>query len=71
MSLDILAHEAAPAAGDGRMECGVCWAVYDPGLGDPAWQVPSGTPFAALPDNWRCPHCDAARDRFLRPAHAG
>ena len=49
-----------------RMECGVCWAVYDPAEGDPVWQVPAGTPFADLPEDWRCPTCDAPQDRFLR-----
>ncbi len=50
----------------GRMECGVCWSVYDPAEGDPVWQVAPGTPFSQLPDDWRCPHCDAPRLRFMR-----
>jgi rubredoxin len=53
------------ADGD-RMECGVCWCVYDPAEGDPVWQIPPGTPFSQLPDEWRCPNCDAPRERFLR-----
>lgn len=52
-------------AGD-RWECGVCWTVYDPAAGDEAAGVLPGTPFEALPDDWRCPHCDGARVRFLR-----
>lgn len=51
----------------GPMECGVCWTVYDPAEGDPVWQIPPGTPFDALPEDWRCPHCDATHDRFVRP----
>ena len=35
----------APAGPDDRMECGVCWLVYDPAEGDPVWQVAPGTPF--------------------------
>jgi rubredoxin len=58
---------AAPRPGT-RMECGVCWEVYDPAQGDDVWQVAPGTPFAALPDHWRCPRCDAARERFLELA---
>jgi rubredoxin len=54
------------AAPEDRMECGVCWSVYDPAEGDPVWQIPPGTPFAALPDDWRCPNCDAPRARFMR-----
>jgi [NiFe] hydrogenase assembly HybE family chaperone len=46
-------------------ECGVCWYVYSPDRGDEVWQVPRGTPFEALPAQWRCPRCDAARERFL------
>ena len=46
-------------------ECGVCWAVYDPALGDPYAQVAAGTPFAALPAHWRCPNCEAPKERFM------
>ena len=53
-----------------RYECGVCWEVYDPALGDPAWQVAPGTPFDALPAHWSCPVCAAERDRFLELADA-
>ncbi len=51
-----------------RMECGVCWEVYDPARGDDVWQVPPGIPFAALPGHWRCPRCDAPQERFLELA---
>ena len=46
-------------------ECGVCWAAYDPALGDPYAQVPAGTPFASLPAHWCCPNCDAPKARFM------
>jgi rubredoxin len=49
-----------------RMECGVCWQVYDPAEGDSVWQIPAGTPFADLPEDWRCPNCDALKLKFLR-----
>ncbi|HXY59304.1 MAG TPA: rubredoxin [Methylocystis sp.] len=49
-----------------RLECGVCWRVYDPAEGDPVWQIEPGTPFAELPDDWRCPVCDAPREKFLK-----
>ena len=48
-----------------RYECGVCWQLYDPVLGDPVWQVAPGTPFEALPAHWSCPVCATERDRFL------
>lgn len=57
---------SAGAGGVGpKMECGVCWQVYDPALGDEQWQIPPGTPFAALPAHWTCPHCSAQQERFL------
>jgi len=39
--------------------------VYDPAEGDAVEQIPPGTAFADLPDHWRCPQCDAAREMFL------
>lgn len=48
-----------------RMECGICWTVYDPALGDPGAKIAAGTPFAALPAHWHCPSCDAPRDKFM------
>ena len=49
-----------------KMECGVCWHVYDPAEGDSVWQIPAGTPFSALPEDWRCPNCEAASSKYLR-----
>lgn len=48
-----------------RLECPVCWYRYDPAAGDPLGQIPPGTPFARLPDHWRCPECDGAKAAFL------
>lgn len=48
-----------------RMECRICWYVYDPAAGDGAEQVPPGTPFLELPSHWRCPQCDADPNSFL------
>ncbi|WP_363345713.1 rubredoxin [Methylocystis echinoides] len=69
MSVDPSRSEDAAATE--RMECGVCWSVYDPAEGDPVWQIPPGTPFSRLPEEWRCPTCDAPRDKFLRFRHEG
>ena len=27
-----------------RLECKICWWVYDPGVGDPVWQIAPGVP---------------------------
>ncbi|MEA3412007.1 MAG: rubredoxin [Pseudomonadota bacterium] len=48
-----------------RLECRICWYVYDPAEGDPVEQVPPGTAFSALPAHWRCPQCDADKGMFL------
>ncbi len=48
-----------------RLECKICWWVYDPAQGDPVWDVPPGTPFAALPGHWKCPVCDGPREQFM------
>lgn len=58
-------HPAADTAPETRLECGICWWIYDPAEGDPFQQVPPGTPFTALPSSWRCPQCDGPAERFM------
>lgn len=48
-----------------RLECKVCWYVYDPALGDPVWQIAAGTPFYELPVHWTCPNCACLQDQFM------
>jgi [NiFe] hydrogenase assembly HybE family chaperone len=56
----------APAIdADTALECGICWHVYDPAVGDEVAQIPPGTPFTALPADWCCPNCDAPQGKFL------
>ena len=50
---------------DTKLECKICWHVYDPSLGDGVWQIAAGTPFSQLPDHWRCPECDGDKDQFM------
>lgn len=52
-------------ADDMKLECKICWYVYDPVVGDDYWQVPPGTPFSALPEHWSCPECDGKRHDFM------
>lgn len=47
------------------MECKICWTTYDPAEGDDYRQVLPGTPFVALPDDWKCPGCDAPKAQFM------
>lgn len=56
---------AAAASAATRFECGICWQVYDPALGDDYGQVPAGTAFADLPAQWTCPGCEAAKHKFM------
>ncbi len=44
--------------------CEVCGYVYDPELGDPSHDIPAGTPFEQLPDDWTCPDCGVTKDNF-------
>jgi rubredoxin len=57
--------DRARLPGNARLECKICWWVYDPALGDATWQIAPGTPFTALPAHWRCPHCDGAAEQFM------
>lgn len=47
-----------------RHECSTCGYIYEPQKGDDRRQIAPGTPFAALPDDWRCPVCNAPKTRF-------
>lgn len=57
--------DGSKIADDTRLECGICWWVYDPALGDDVEQVPAGTPFRLLPDTWHCPNCAADKSKFM------
>jgi len=47
-----------------RHICEMCGWVYDPLKGLPSEGIPPGTPFEALPGDFVCPDCGAAKDRF-------
>lgn len=57
--------DTARLAAQARLECKICWWVYDPAQGDPVWQVRPGTPFTDRPAHWRCPQCDGDADQFM------
>ncbi len=56
---------SAKLAASARLECKICWWVYDPSIGDDVWQIAPGTAFADLPAHWRCPQCDGDADQFM------
>jgi flavin reductase (DIM6/NTAB) family NADH-FMN oxidoreductase RutF/rubredoxin len=47
-----------------KYKCLVCGYIYDPAVGDPDGGIKPGTPFEAIPDNWVCPVCGAAKSEF-------
>lgn len=47
-----------------RHECGVCGYIYEPTIGDAKRNIPIGTAFERLPENWRCPVCNAPKKTF-------
>lgn len=47
-----------------KWKCSVCGYVYDPEAGDPDSNIPPHTPFEKLPEDWVCPVCGAAKDKF-------
>lgn len=47
-----------------KWKCTICDWVYDPAVGDPDNGVPAGTAFEAVPKDWVCPICGAAKTQF-------
>ena len=53
--------EQAPAS----YECRSCGYVYVPSKGDNQGNVPAGTTFAELANDWRCPVCGVRKTQFV------
>ncbi|HEY3369532.1 MAG TPA: flavin reductase [Prolixibacteraceae bacterium] len=50
---------------DGRSwVCVICGYTYEPEEGDPTAGIPPGTSFEDLPEDWKCPICNAAKEFF-------
>ncbi len=49
---------------DEQYICTVCGYVYRPEDGDLSAGIPPGTPFSGLPEDYRCPLCNAGKDYF-------
>jgi rubredoxin len=47
-----------------KYQCQVCGHIYDPKVGEPSQQIPPGTPFENLPENWTCPVCGAPKSMY-------
>ena len=48
-----------------RMQCDSCGHVYDKDEGDPKNNIPPGTAWADVPDDYTCPECGAPKDTFI------
>jgi flavin reductase (DIM6/NTAB) family NADH-FMN oxidoreductase RutF/rubredoxin len=48
--------------------CSICGFQYDPEEGDPSAGIPPGTPFSELPEDYKCPICNAGKEYFKRDA---
>jgi GntR family transcriptional regulator/MocR family aminotransferase len=44
--------------------CGGCYFIYEPAAGLPDQGIAPGTPFAAIPSDWRCPDCGTEKTTF-------
>ncbi len=47
-----------------KYKCSICGYVYDPSTGDENADIPAGTSFEDLPEDWVCPICGASKDQF-------
>ena len=47
-----------------KYTCSVCGYVYNPAEGDPQGNIPTGTKFKDLSDDWKCPVCGAPKVEF-------
>lgn len=47
-----------------KWKCKVCDYIYDPAKGDPDNNIPVGTPFEEIPDDWTCPECGVGKEEF-------
>jgi flavin reductase (DIM6/NTAB) family NADH-FMN oxidoreductase RutF/rubredoxin len=45
-------------------DCPNCGYIYDPAKGDIFADIPPGTPFKDLPDDWICPICGTEKQEF-------
>ncbi len=43
-------------------ECKICGYVYNQEKGDPNGNIAPGTPFEDIPEDWKCPLCNSAKD---------
>lgn len=47
-----------------KYQCTVCGYVYNEDEGDADSNIPPGTKWEELPEDWVCPICGATKDQF-------
>ena len=47
-------------------QCRNCFTIYDPLVGEPESNIPSGTFFEALPNNYICAVCESVKEDFVK-----
>jgi rubredoxin len=57
------ARRPATAEGD-AWHCELCNFIYDEAAGLPGQGIAPGTPWSAIPDDWKCPDCEATKKQF-------
>lgn len=57
-------EEKPKAPADSVHTCSICGFQYNPEEGDPSMGIPPGTPFEDLPEDYKCPICNAGKDYF-------
>ena len=55
---------ASPVAHAARYICRGCYYIYDEAAGAVQSGAAPGTPFTALPENWRCPDCGTDKSKY-------
>jgi GntR family transcriptional regulator/MocR family aminotransferase len=54
----------APPAAQRRFICRGCYFVYEEAAGLPRLDIAPGTPYADIPQSWRCPDCGTDKTNF-------
>ena len=47
-----------------QWQCLVCGFIYDEALGLPEENIPAGTLWTDIPEDWFCPECGVSKSEF-------
>jgi flavin reductase (DIM6/NTAB) family NADH-FMN oxidoreductase RutF/rubredoxin len=62
--IDVEDNSVPLSSGSKTFICSICGFTYDPEEGDPTIGIPPGTSFSDLPEDYRCPICNAGKEYF-------